>query len=185
MNSSVLLVPSHHNFYTSNFLDSKDMPNEVIELTEEMLSWAYYGHNGELSGGYWVNTYHNALEALLNISPFDAQVSIWADVEEKRICLTTKREWGVIYLGDQVVVKFSHYSRPGNSPFYGLLEWTEQVDDNAIERVKKWTVNQWKDFFYGRIRKIAEDNLSSAKKKIKEAKKQQKVAEKIIVTIPV
>jgi len=189
MNSSVLLVPSHHSFYSGNFFalkDKKDIPDNAIELTEEMLSWPQYGHNGELPDESLVNVYKNALEALLNIPPFDAQVSIWADIERKHICRTAKRIWGIIYLGDQTIVSFSHDTRYNNCPFYGLLEWTEQVDDDeSLEKVKRWSVDQWKTFFYSRIRRSAEDNLSSAQKDIEKATKQKEDAEKVIASIPV
>lgn len=184
MNSVVLLVPSHHNFSAGNFLlNSKGESNEVIELTEEMLGWEYHGHDAIILDEFWVNTYHNALEALLNIPPFDAQVSIWANVEKKHICLTTHREWAVIFLNGKAVAYFSHDTRFDN-PFEGLIQWTEQADDGK-EKVKKLTVDQWKDFFYGRIRKIAKNNLISAEEKMQEAQKQKKEAENIILAIPV
>ncbi len=196
MTSSVLLVPSHDSFYAGNFFvlkDKKNIPDNAIELTEEMLSWLRCGYNGEFLDESWTNAYRNALEALLNIPPFDAQVSMWVDVEKKHICFASGREWGIIYLGDQTVVCFSHDTRHKNRSFYGLLHWTEQVDDNeSLENVKKWSVDQWRTFFYSRIRRSAEGNLRSAQKKIvkaskeiTKANKQKEDFEKVIAVIPV
>ncbi len=147
--SKVFLIPDHHDFGNVE---------KRIELTEEMFTWPIYSDLESNETFKLESIYRNVMKAFSNLGVFDCEMSIGVNVE-KRYMYSIKRCWGRIYLDNEVVTGFSHYSKEDNHPFYFILEWPEKEN---LEVVEDWTVEDWETFFIDRINQTALNALLSA-----------------------
>jgi hypothetical protein len=168
-------------------------PGKGDLLTPEMLDWPIF----ERLGYYPIKeprlkTYRNVVRALMGISPFEAVLSTIVDEENKRFVLTKKVQ-GEIFLNGESVVSFRYHSKKENKPFVSIEEWPEienEFTTTSIESDKdwqrvyqtlsEWTVEQWVDFFFKRIKDKAEALNKKAQAKRSDAQSLESRAEKIL-----
>jgi len=134
--SILTLHPGHHD-------DEFNGPG--ILFVPEMLEWPFYGVENKTL----IKIYRTALEALTWIGPFDAKISVDADLDKKVIILT-HRTWGKIILDGKCILGFSHDTRYDNCPFNSLCEWPE-LNSNLSRELSLWTTGDWINFFRERI----------------------------------
>lgn len=177
--SKLYLVPSHHG------LNNPDKSLYTL-FEEEMLKWPIYLHDNDdphlYEGGKITHIYRQVLDALCNIGPFDAVISLGVNKEKERIFFI-KRTWGKILLNDEPVDVFSHDSRYANAAFRSLLEWPElpkKQDENAIEILFTWTIEDWISFFRQRIKNRALFLKKKAETQRTEAKELEESAWKFL-----
>jgi len=140
--SVLRFVQSHHSFRTPGIL-----------FKPEMLEWPIYLYENEILDNVRTNISRKALDGFTQIGPFEAKISIIADLEKQKLILT-HRVWGEVSLEDQKILAFSHHTKKEYYPFYSLYEWPE-LEFNDPEKIitvlNEWTAEQWSDFFRKRI----------------------------------
>jgi len=158
--SKLILVPSHHDF--------ENVKEVGVVFKSEMLKWPIVDHEEKLWPQVLQIIYKDAFEALTNISPFNAVVSMGVDLKNKKF-IDPKRTWGMIYLKQNPILYFSHDTRPGNRAFYSLLDWPQINNDNDV--IAWSSVDAWVKFFRGRIQKKANEMIQQSQVKLAEASK--------------
>lgn len=176
MESKLFFVPSHHDF-----------DKEGLEATAEMLNyekWPLVNYRNEIIDENTQKLYKDAFNALTNIAPFWAKVSMEINKEEK-VFMFPKRTWGKIYLYDDFVVRFSHDTRHDNAPFNWIAEWPELTKigfvNDELQKIIDWSsIENWTNFFKGRIKSIAEKQINKAIDEQAKAEEQIKIGQNIL-----
>jgi hypothetical protein len=186
--SSVVILSPSHSFVTGPY----------TVLIPEMLQWPIVNCEGVVVHSIDTGIYRKALEALTHITPFETMISIGVDQANKRLILV-RRTWGEIFINREHVLKFSHDSRVDNRPYCSLAEWPEldsgkpyvtekewKVEKMAIlEKLAGWSVEEWKHFFYSKIKdKVKELNSKADKREIENTaiRKRASMIEECFVT---
>ncbi|MHB8660444.1 MAG: hypothetical protein ACYC75_00675 [Minisyncoccota bacterium] len=184
----VLLVPSHHIFRINGGLfattKSVRIPEQSVDLTEEMLAWPFCSEDGdafnEEANRERAPAYRNCLQALLSLAPFTSAICIYADIG-KRILYSLHRQWGQIYFQDEAVANFSHDRRRCNFALRSILEWPE-IDDH--DTVRAWTIEQWRMFFLRRIAEEMKEMITFAQHSAVRPQKELGLAEEVLRSLP-
>lgn len=148
--SNLFLVKDHHSF-----------DEEGIEFKTKMLAWPILYQNKEDINQKYQKVIKEALVAMTQLSPFSAKISLGVD-EKKKQLFDIHRIWGRIYLGDKVILYFSHDTRHDNAPFVSLFDWVEMMNfasspeyeghDAEFQKVIDWSSREnWKEFFLERL----------------------------------
>lgn len=166
--SSLYLVQHHQQ------LENFQKPDSIL-FREEMLKWYIWDYQQKECLSVDAEIFYTAaLDALQNIKPFEAVISLGVDELNKRLYLA-KRTWGKIFLGDTTVLTFSHDNRFENRAFYNLADWLELEADEKLE-IRFWQKHRWADFFRQRIKDRANELMKKAAAKRKDADEYEKSA---------
>jgi hypothetical protein len=165
--------------YSSDF---QFEPSKGALLLPEMLSWPIFEQNGYTKLGEVRSRIHiNVLSALLKIEPFDSVVSLRVDEKKERFIRADKTH-GEIFLNGESVVGLDYHSKKKNKLYISLEEWPELELDYQVSSVEscndwnrvyktlsKWSVDQWIEFFFKRIKDKAESLNKKAQAKRSDA----------------
>ena len=155
--SLLLLTPDHQSYGANDFEEYQSRKGNTL-FQPEFLTWPMHFTEIKEMPPEYVSFHRNALQALTEIDPFLAVISLRVDTE-KRILTHSHRTWGTIFLDGMKVLQFSHDTRHDNVPFTSLAEWPELHSLNSrdqkwksiIETLQGWSVSAWKDFFKNKI----------------------------------
>jgi hypothetical protein len=138
---------------------------ECTPFERKMLEWPIIKYrkddqdNRKLLDSVELLVYRTALQAMLDMAPFQFYVSIKVDKKSKQLLLV-RNTWAQIYLGGQKFLSIGYSIKNHNEILYSLLEWPELKPygtkySAANELAKYWNVERWKKFFKLRIRQQA------------------------------
>lgn len=149
-----------------------DVMNQIqaVELKKEMIDWSIKLESDD-SPDCCRNMFKAAL--VLAESGFTIYISMGINHEKKLMYPPIgggERFSGVICLADEILVSFLEpkQKEDGLRLFSSIMDW---VEGSGRSEVKKWTVNQWKDFLIGKITTKSLQELSEAEKQVELANK--------------
>jgi len=150
--------------------NSFDVMNQIqaVELKPEMIDWSIKLESDD-SPDYCRNMFKAAL--VLAKSGFTIYISMGINHEKKLMYPPIgggERFSGIICLADEILVTFLEPKKneEGLRSFLSIMDW---VEDSGRSEVKRWTVNQWKDFFIRKIAAKSSQELSEAEKQVESA----------------
>lgn len=160
-----------------------------IPFTEKMLTWPIMSFTdpSEPCANIERNTIvRNVLGALTKLSPFLIKISITATVEKEQLFYEF-RSWGKIFLNEENVLTFSHYSTEENKPFSNLEDWVEGRryvnEQEKLVALAKWSVEDWINFFKKKILARSTHLQNKADNKREDAKKLEDSANLILKAV--